>query len=128
MSNISITFPADRTAPAFARRTIAEFIAEHDASRLASDAELLTSEIVTNSVRHAGLDRSDLIGLNLDLTDERMRVSISDGGAGFDPDAPRPRELGGWGLILVARISDRWGVDRNAPNVVWFELDREQDR
>ncbi len=126
MSQISISFPADRTAPAFARRTVAEFIGQ-DASRLASDAELLTSEVVTNSVRHAGLDRSDLIGLNLDLTDERMRVSISDGGAGFDPDAPRPRELGGWGLVLVARISDRWGVERNDPTVVWFELDRDLD-
>jgi hypothetical protein len=32
--------------------------------------------------------------------------------------------MGGFGLVLVDRISDRWGVIRDRPNVVWFELDR----
>ena len=32
--------------------------------------------------------------------------------------------MGGFGLVLVDRISDRWGVIRNRQNVVWFELDR----
>ena len=33
----------------------------------------------------------------------------------------------GWGLYLVATLSDRWGVERTADqaaSAVWFELDR----
>ena len=57
----------------------------------------------------------------------RLRVSVTDAGPGFEPDLdapPREQEMGGFGLVLVDRVSDRWGVIRNRPNVVWFELDR----
>lgn len=56
-----------------------------------------------------------------------LRVSVTDDGFGFEPDLdapPRERAMGGFGLVLVDRISDRWGVIRDRPNVVWFELDR----
>jgi hypothetical protein len=30
---------------------------------------------------------------------------------------------GGWGLYLVDRIADRWGIVSNRMNRVWFEVD-----
>jgi hypothetical protein len=30
----------------------------------------------------------------------------------------------GWGLALVDRLSDRWGVSREDSTCVWFEIDR----
>ena len=124
MTQIFTTFPADRAAPSFARRVVSDFIAGEAGPQLASDAELLTSEIVSNSVRHAGLDTSDLIGMDVDLTVEHMRVSVADGGPGFEIEPPRPRDEGGWGLVLVDRISSRWGIVGDGPTIVWFELDR----
>ncbi len=124
MTQIFTTFPPDRAAPSFARRVVSDFIAGEAGSQLASDAELLTSEIVSNSVRHAGLVASDLIGMLVDLTDEHMRVTVSDDGPGFAIERPRPWDVGGWGLVLVERISSRWGIVRNSPIIVWFELDR----
>jgi anti-sigma regulatory factor (Ser/Thr protein kinase) len=60
----------------------------------------------------------------------RVRVEVADPGAGFEPQ-PRDDEMnrpGGWGLYLVDRIADRWGVVRNRMNRVWFELDAGRTR
>jgi anti-sigma regulatory factor (Ser/Thr protein kinase) len=88
--------------------------------------ELMTSELVANAVEHAGLLEGDLIGLDIHVEPETIRVSVVDGGPGMDPDRPilRGGDTGGWGLVLVDRISDRWGIHRPHPHSVWFELDR----
>jgi anti-sigma regulatory factor (Ser/Thr protein kinase) len=62
-----------------------------------------------------------------------VRIEVSDGGAGFvPPKRPAPRldaeEPGGWGLVLVDRLADRWGVARDEGTSVWFELDRSDAR
>ena len=55
-----------------------------------------------------------------------VRVSVLDGGAGFEaprgPVAP-PDGPGGWGLYLVEQLAVDWGVDnRNGTSRVWFEM------
>lgn len=88
-------------------------------------AELMTSELVANAVEHAGLLEGDLIGLDIRVEPETIRVSVVDGGPGMAPDRPiLGGDTGGWGLLLIDRISDRWGIRRPHPHSVWFELDR----
>jgi anti-sigma regulatory factor (Ser/Thr protein kinase) len=91
--------------------------------RQETDATLLLSEVVTNSVRHAGLARDDAIEVVLEAGDV-LRVEVRDGGAGFELTAPRPDPArpSGWGLYLVERLADRWGVESGPPTTVWFEL------
>ena len=87
---------------------------------------LLVTELVTNSVRH-GVEADDWIGLDVDIYSNAVRVSVSDCGPGFDPpDEPEPHadRPGGWGLCLVHRLADRWGVAKNGATSVWFEMDR----
>lgn len=94
--------------------------------RVRQDLELLVSEVVTNAVRHAGASGQDQIGLSVQVDAGRVRAEVTDPGAGFEPttDPPTLFQGSGWGLYLVAQISDRWGVEA-APNgtVVWFEID-----
>jgi anti-sigma regulatory factor (Ser/Thr protein kinase) len=92
-------------------------------SRQETDATLLLSEVVTNSVRHAGLGDEDAIEVVLDAGDV-LRVEVRDGGAGFELVAlePDPARPSGWGLYLVEQLADRWGVERGPPAMVWFEL------
>jgi anti-sigma regulatory factor (Ser/Thr protein kinase) len=88
------------------------------------DARLLVSELVTNSVRHGGLARSQHILLRAEIREPFLHVEVRDEGGGFQ-SAPRPPDAAdnsGWGLFLVARIADRWGIDRNGFTSVWFEL------
>ena len=75
-----------------------------------------------------------MIGLRIIAYPKRVRVEVSDAGAGFDPGRlrPRPREAGGHGLIVVESLASRWGTNRSAAEgaerfCVWFELDAEYD-
>ena len=89
------------------------------------DVQLLVSELVTNSVRHADLGPGDAVKVRLSASPEAVRVEVEDAGRGFDPARlAGPRGAGGYGLFLVDRLANRWGVDRRAGVNVWFELDR----
>ena len=88
---------------------------------------LLTSEIVTNAIRHAGLRDSDRILLAARLAPEMVRVEVRDPGPGFDPAVRH--ETSGFGLRMVDMLSSRWGVDRDDKGCrVWFEVDRRRRR
>ena len=87
---------------------------------------LLVTELVTNSVRHADAGR-EWIGLDVDIYSNAVRVAVTDRGPGFEPPAepePHPDRPGGWGLCLLHRLADRWGVATNGHTAVWFEMDR----
>lgn len=98
--------------------------------QVAEDAELLVTELVTNSVRHAGLPAQAGIEFSLRASAEVLMVEVADGGRGFDGESPTrlAAEAGtarssGWGLFLVDRIADRWGaVQMDGETRVWFEL------
>lgn len=91
------------------------------------DLRLVVSELVTNSVRHAGLRSGDPIALRVDALADRIRVEISDHGPGFEADVT-PTSMyqeSGWGLYLVSQIADRWGVSTDADGTtVWLEIAR----
>jgi anti-sigma regulatory factor (Ser/Thr protein kinase) len=93
-----------------------------------SELQLLVTELLTNSIRH-GVDDRGWIMLDVELYSNAVRVVVTDSGPGFEPEQPRPTphvdRPGGWGLCLVDRLADRWGVDRGNRTAVWFELDRQ---
>jgi anti-sigma regulatory factor (Ser/Thr protein kinase) len=83
-------------------------------------AELMTSELATNSVRHA---RSDF-ELAILLCRDEIRVEVSDYGQGQPlPRSPTTQEQSGRGLQIVVTLSDAWGVTPSANGkLVWFAL------
>lgn len=125
---ISRTFRPHPKASASARAALnasAEIFSEVlDKSRL-DDLRLLMSELVTNSVRHGGPQRQP-IRLQIEVMPSCVRVRVQDSGRGFDttPKAIRPDDDRGWGLFLLDRLADRWGVTQGETTTVWFELDR----
>jgi anti-sigma regulatory factor (Ser/Thr protein kinase) len=91
-----------------------------------AELRLLVTELLTNSVRHATED-GDWIGLDVDIYANAVRVVVTDRGPGFHPEpTPQPHvdRSGGWGLCLVDRLADRWGVEHSDETSVWFEVDR----
>jgi anti-sigma regulatory factor (Ser/Thr protein kinase) len=93
---------------------------------LLDDLRLLVSEVVTNSVRHADAGPNDAVGLHVVAEPTRVRAEIVDAGGGFEPPvrAPAAGAGSGWGLFLVERVADRWGVDHlDGHTRVWFEID-----
>ena len=93
------------------------------------DARLLVSELVTNSVRHAGLAPSQPITLRAEIKGTSLRVEVRDEGRGFEltPRQPDPVGNSGWGLLLVAQLADRWGLADDGATTVWFEIPLHRD-
>ncbi len=112
-----------------ARRAVASLAPFLDGT-VAENAELLVSELVTNSIRHAGLPADATIEFSVRASLETLMIEVADAGRGFDHRLP-PRPLAvagaaaasGWGLFLVDQIADRWGAaEVDGETRVWFEL------
>ena len=113
---------ANETAPRAAREALSFVGADLPAEPLEA-AQLLVSELVTNSVVHGPSDPSSSIGLFVSVERNVLRVEVSDD----SPQEAVPKassEDGGFGLTFVAAMSSRWGSERSdGHNVTWFELD-----
>jgi anti-sigma regulatory factor (Ser/Thr protein kinase) len=91
------------------------------------DALLLVSELVTNSIVHAGHSGGDAIRVRAASHGPTTRVEVCDRARGDTLPAMRPEPApfatGGRGLLLVDALSDRWGMDTcERGTCVWFEL------
>jgi anti-sigma regulatory factor (Ser/Thr protein kinase) len=117
---VSTEFDAGPTAPASARRFVRRTLSGWDHNAVSELVTLLTSELVTNAVLHAGSD----VELRMCAHDGILRVEVGD----TSPRIPvTPLYEGvpvtGRGLAMVADVSEKWGVERRgAGKVVWFEV------
>ena len=123
---IELTFPADRTAACEARHAVAAcglVDADREPTLL-----LLVSELVSNSVLHAGMEAHEEIRVRARFDMECARVEVCDAGRSGSVPEKRSKSLdalepGGLGLVLVDEMADSWGVRRGDDETcVWFEL------
>lgn len=104
-----------------ARHFVRDVLLGWDLEALVDDAQLGTSELVANAIRHAGTEL--VLSIRVDGV---VTVAIQDG----DPELRRPviADSGflaehGRGLHIVAAISQDWGITTAANGkVVWFNL------
>ena len=92
------------------------------------DLHIIVSELVTNSVRHAGLQPSSAVGIDVVVEPDVLRGRVSDAGVGFDladVASPQPGQIGGWGLHIVGEMARTHCVVRPPAGgvEVTFELD-----
>lgn len=88
------------------------------------DILLLTTELVTNAVRHGGVGPEQSLSTEVRWWPGRVRVDVTDPSPASDFGA-RSLESGegGWGLYLVDQIAHRWGIKHTPFSTkVWFEL------
>jgi anti-sigma regulatory factor (Ser/Thr protein kinase) len=117
--------PVGPTAPATARRLV-RCLTHTVAPEALENLELLVTELVTNAVRHAGLDEHGWISVELVASPTAVHVEVCDPGRGFeghDATTVAGQERGsGWGLFLVGQLASRWGVRHDECTRVWFDL------
>lgn len=114
---------------ATARGFVASRLEAHDLD--AADAILLTSELVTNVLRHAQTEFALVV-----ILDGCLRVEVHNGVAATEafreiignPPLDTPADTpGGRGLGLVRRMASRFGLadepGARDGKIVWFELD-----
>ena len=121
------SFRPELGAAAEARRHLEDLCADVHDDDLLERGRLVLTEVVTNSVVHAQLRPSQLIDVRVALLAALLRIEVTDDGVGFLPPATKPERGnadGGWGLWLIDRLTDRWGVDCGNSTRVWLEFDR----
>jgi anti-sigma regulatory factor (Ser/Thr protein kinase) len=116
------TIPSGPAAPSLARTAVSSWIEGRGDAQFRQDALVLVSELVTNSVRHAGQPDGAPVHVSAASVDGVVRVEVRDQGHGpVRPRAP-DRRTGGFGLYLVEQIAARWGIDYDDGTRVWFEI------
>jgi signal transduction histidine kinase len=105
-----------------ARRAISRLRADLDPP-LMETLRLLVTELVTNSVRHTDCES---LTLTIAIGKSGVLTEVVDTGPEFDPEEAASADPDcGWGLFLVKRLSQNWGVTTiNGSKRVWFELQR----
>ena len=115
-------------APSEARRTIGAWLGAVLAEERLYEAQLLTSELVTNAVRHAELGEEPWIEIVTSVSGDAVVVEVLDSSPGYDPgpprDLPAPAGTGGHGLYLLNRLADEWGFGPEGKSRIWFRIDR----
>ncbi len=122
---MELHLPADAIAPALARAGLRTLTADLS-DEAAANVTLLTTELVSNAVRHGTPDPADEILVRASL-DGAIRVEVLDGAPSVAAPGPAPSSdpaPGGMGLFIVDTVARSWGVARDGNReMVWFELD-----
>jgi anti-sigma regulatory factor (Ser/Thr protein kinase) len=116
-----LSLAPEAASAAAARRFVADAIATWGHDGLADSVTLLTSEVVTNAILHAGSD----IELVVHRRPDGVRVAVRD----ESPNQPVKHLFtadgaSGRGLALVDALASSWGVDhlQDDGKWVWFEV------
>lgn len=120
------TFEPVGRSVATARGFVRDTLQGWGLAEIVDDAVVLTSELVTNAVVHAGTSaevrclRAD-DGVRIEVADRHpeRELPVQDASHSFG----NPDREGGRGLLLCAALATRWGVDYSASDKrVWFRL------
>lgn len=119
-----VSLAAGVDAPAAGRAAVTAWLAGHVSEAVLADAQLLVSELVANSIRHADAPADAVVSVRAQATADILRLEVEDRGRPGSITR-RPPDLdhgGGFGLNVVETLSARWGVNREVGTRVWAEI------
>jgi len=117
---LSASLDANSSSPQFARALVNAFVHQCRLDALLETTSLLVSELVTNSVLHAGCGiRIEMVG-NID----GIRVDVFDASTALPIMGPQGTLAeSGRGLRMVDSLANNWGSEELTDGkVIWFEL------
>ena len=121
-----VLLPSTPASVAIARKRLAaDLSAAGVYGEAASDAALVISELVSNSIKHAWRLPGEKVRAAWMVDHGSVEVEVSDCGGSTRPrrDYPPVSALGGRGLGIVERLSDDWGIRADeSGQTVWAVL------
>lgn len=118
----STQLPPARQSAGAARRFVGEMLRRWRFESVIESVQLLTSELVTNAVLHAGTE----VQVVLEARDQTVHVEVIDQikRSPVARDTPFDILQTGRGLTLLASMTSAWGVEpTDCGKSVWFDLD-----
>lgn len=123
MDPISMSLPANASSATAARSEVTRRLAQRITRGALDDVRLLLTELITNALRHSDMRADDEIGVKAELSGGTVRIEVHDAGRNGPVEVRAPGARGGgYGLFLVDRLTNQWGVDRLDGTTVWAEL------
>jgi anti-sigma regulatory factor (Ser/Thr protein kinase) len=103
-----------------ARHLAAAFARHEHVDALSESLVLVTSELVSNAIRHA----DSMVTITFTRHGPSVRVEVTDDGAGLpELHYPKASASSGRGLLIIDGLASDWGSRRSADGkVVWAEL------
>jgi anti-sigma regulatory factor (Ser/Thr protein kinase) len=109
-----------------ARRALRDW-ERHFEPDLFYDLSLCVSELVTNTVRRGEQESAERIELAVWRSAGLIRAEIREPRPDVPVGKPETMVPRDWGMFIVDRVADRWGVDRSEGTLVWCEIDLATD-
>jgi hypothetical protein len=118
--------PATAAAAGMARRELAAM--PGIAGEQAYKALLMTSELIAVYVSQIEPAPQATLRLSIRVTPGRLRIEVGGQAPDVSPDellhSHETPSLGGFGLQIVERMADAWGIEGARETMIWFELAR----
>jgi hypothetical protein len=120
---LSLELPCDPTAPAAARTALGR---DERFGWVTGDVQLVASELVTHAVLRSGCEPRQQLRLTATVDSGSLRILVED--PGVSAGSSHLRQLseltdGGVGLMIVDKLVERWGAERDGGYRVWAELE-----
>lgn len=117
-----LTLRCDIEAPSLVRRAL-DRVELSESVR--DDARLVATELVGNAILHSGATCAHELHVRARLNSTLLEISVHD--PGLSDRAPKVRKrgdrsVGGLGLLIVERLSWRWGELGLDGRLVWAQL------
>jgi two-component sensor histidine kinase len=127
---LDIRLPVSADALSMARGALDDALdPRHLDPSIAADIRVAVTELVSNVLQHGCLEPSGSFRLTANDPCGIVHVEVHQASSAEEvqrsEDPRSTKDPGGFGLRLVEKMTDRWGVVRGPPGMVWFELDPE---
>ncbi|MEV0405480.1 ATP-binding protein [Actinoallomurus sp. NPDC050550] len=119
----TLTLPGSERCVVHARRFVRDLMGE--AHPAVDDAELCTSELVTNAVVHTKSGRGGHVTITVARDGDLVEICVGDDGAGGEVPHVRdePFAEDGRGMVIVTALAAEWGVEaERGGTTTWFRL------
>lgn len=104
-----VTSALDLASVSQVRTVVSEYTAKWGCLS-GSDVALVFSELATNAVVHAG----GAVRIEILRSGPSIRIEVYDCDLSSPAISERKPTVGGWGLHIVSRLSDQWGVSNHS--------------
>ncbi|WP_433175344.1 ATP-binding protein [Actinoallomurus sp. CA-150999] len=119
----TLTLPGSERCVVHARRFVRDLMGEDHPA--VDDAELCTSELVTNAVVHTTSGRGGHVTITVARDGDMVEICVGDDGAGGEVPYVRdePFAEDGRGMVIVTALAAEWGVEaERGGTTTWFRL------
>ncbi|WP_137122694.1 ATP-binding protein [Segeticoccus rhizosphaerae] len=122
----TVRLPWDpKSVPQMRRALRADLEARSITEQVISESEMVVSELVANSIRHARPLPDGSVRVHWKVKGNQVEVEVTDGGGASTPQ-PLPRATwvsAGRGLRIVRSLAHEWGVnDGEGTRTVWAAM------